>query len=72
MSQTLLLSGPPGCGKTSWILNRFRTHQGPYGYLRLAGYSVNGRAHAPDGELDLSWLQDQCLGLLDLANPNQA
>ena len=25
MSQILLISGPPGCGKTTWILNRIQS-----------------------------------------------
>lgn len=72
MSQTLLISGPPGCGKTTWILNRFQKHHGPCGYLRLAGFPVKGLAQARDAELDLTWLQDQCPGLRDLADPDQA
>ena len=72
MSQTLLISGPPGCGKTSWILNRLQAHRGPCGYLRLAGYPDEGLAQAPDGGIDLAYLQDQCPRLLDLADPDQA
>lgn len=72
MSQTLLISGPPGCGRTNWILNRIRSHQGACGSLRLAGYSVKDRALVRDGDIDLTWLQDQCPGLFDLADPDQA
>ena len=72
MSQTLLISGPPGCGKTSWILNRVQTHRGPCGYLRLPGYPDEGLAQAPDGGIDLAWLQDQCPRLLDLADLDPA
>ena len=35
MSTTWLISGPPGCGKTTWILNALRDHPGACGYLRL-------------------------------------
>ena len=66
MSQTLLLSGPPGCGKTSWILSQIQSHSGPSGYLRLAGYPDEGLLQARDGGIDLAWLQDQYPGLLDL------
>lgn len=72
MSQTLLISGPPGCGKTSWILKRVQAHRGPCGYLRLAGYPDEGLAQAPDGGIDLAYLQDQCPRLLDLADLDQA
>ncbi|MFN6132810.1 MAG: GTP-binding protein [Synechococcaceae cyanobacterium] len=70
--KTLLISGPPGCGKTSWILSRLRSHRGPCGYLRLAGAADEGLGQARDGGIDLTWLQDQCPGLLDLADPDQA
>ena len=59
MSQTLLISGPPGCGKTSWILKRVQAHRGPCGYLRLAGYPDEGLAQAPDGGIDLAYLLAQ-------------
>ena len=72
MSQTLLISGPPGCGKTSWILNQIQSHPGPCGFLRLAGYPDEGLLQARVGGIDLAWLQDQCPGLLDPADPDQA
>ena len=72
MSRILLISGPPGCGKTTWILNRIQTHRGPCGYLRLAGTPDEGLTQARDGGIDLTWLQDQRPGLLDLADPDQA
>jgi hypothetical protein len=72
MSQSLLVSGPPGCGKTSWILSQIQSHSGPSGYLRLAGYPDEGLAQARDGGIDLAYLQDQCPELLDLGDPNLA
>jgi len=72
MSQTLLVSGPPGCGKTSWILSQIQSHSGPSGYLRLAGYPDEGLAQARDGGIDLAYLQDQCPELLDLGDPDLA
>ena len=72
MSQTWLISGPPGCGKTSWILEQFQVHRGPSGYLRLTGYPDEGLAQARDGGLDLAYLSDQCPALLDLGDPDQA
>ncbi|NQV09741.1 MAG: GTP-binding protein [Cyanobacteria bacterium] len=72
MSQILLLSGPPGCGKTSWILNQIQSHSGPSGYLRLAGYPDEGLAQARDGGIDRAFLLDQCPELLDLSDLDQA
>ena len=37
MGQVCLISGPPGCGKTTWALQRLQQHQGPCAYLRLEG-----------------------------------
>ena len=72
MGQTLLISGPSGCGKSTLIPNRIRIHRGPCGFLRLVGYPGEGLLQARDGGIDLAWLQDQCPGLLDRANPDQA
>ena len=72
MSQSLLISGPPGCGKTSWILSQIQSHSGPSGYLRLAGYPDEGLAQARDGGIDRVYLLDQCTELLDLSDPDQA
>jgi GTPase SAR1 family protein len=65
MSQTLLVSGPPGCGKTSWILSQIQSHSGPSGYLRLSGYPDEGLAQARDGGIDLA-LAPHPAGLLAL------
>ena len=72
MSQTLLISGPPGCGKTTWMLNSLKSHQGPRGYLRLPGISTAGLEQADDGGIDLNYLQDQISDLIDLSNTGQA
>ena len=72
MAQTWLISGPPGCGKTTWMLNSFKKHQGPRGYLRLPGLSTAGLEQAEDGGIDLSYLQDQISDLIDLSNTGQA
>ncbi|APD47725.1 GTP-binding protein [Synechococcus sp. CS-602] len=68
MSQILLISGPPGCGKTAWILKHFQAHLGPCGYLRLPGFADEGLQHAEDGGLDQAFLCDQCPELMDLAD----
>ena len=39
MSETWLISGSPGCGETSWILDTFKKHQGSCGYILLKGFS---------------------------------
>ena len=72
MSQILLISGPPGCGKTSWILSQLQVHKGPCGYLRLAGFPAEGCTQALDGGIDLAVLADHCPGLRDLADPAHA
>ena len=72
MAQTWLISGPPGCGKTTWMLNALSSHQGPRGYLRLAGVSTAGLEQAVDGGIDLTYLQDQITDLIDLSNGDQA
>jgi hypothetical protein len=72
MSTVLLISGPPGCGKTSWILNQLQAHKGPCSYLRLEGFATGELQQAPDGGIDRAFLVDQCPGLLDLARSDQA
>ena len=67
MITTMLIAGPPGCGKTSWILNRLQSHPGPCGYLRLPGFPEEDLPQAHDGGIDLTYLQYLCPGLLDLS-----
>ena len=69
MSTTWLISGPPGCGKTTWILNTLRDHPGPCGYLRLKGTSQEGLEQGCDAGIDRTWLQDQIPALQDLSTP---
>ena len=70
MRSTWLISGPPGCGKTSWILNTMRRHVGACAYLRLEGHSEAGRQQAGNMGIDLAYLQDQIPQLLDLSDPS--
>jgi len=72
MSTTWLISGPPGCGKTTWILNTLRDHPGPCGYLRLKGTSHEGLEQGRDAGIDRTWLQDQIPALQDLSAPQQS
>ncbi len=67
MSGVLLVSGPPGCGKTSWILSQLLDHRAARGYRRLEGFDLEGRPQDLDGGLDRAFLLDQCPDLLDLA-----
>ena len=71
MAQTWLISGPPGCGKTTWMLNHLKSHQGPRGYLRLPGVSSAGLEQAVDGGIDPNYLRDQLTDLIDLSNADQ-
>ncbi|TVS06477.1 MAG: GTP-binding protein [Cyanobium sp. PLM2.Bin73] len=72
MGHTLLISGPPGCGKTTWICQRLQAHRGPRAYLRLGGFGDEGQQQARDGGIDAAVLQDRVDNLLDLANPDHA
>lgn len=71
MAQTWLISGPPGCGKTTWMLNALKTHKGTRGYLRLAGCPAEGLEHGFDSGIDLAYLQDQIPDLRDLSKSAQ-
>ena len=73
MSTTWLISGPPGCGKTSWILDTFKQHKGPCGYVRLEGPREEaGLEQGRNAGIDRAWLQDQIPHLQDLADPQQS
>ncbi|MEA5411999.1 ATPase [Synechococcus sp. BA-120 BA3] len=71
MSGVVLVSGPPGCGKTSWILSRLQEHRGPRAYRRLDGVDPEGHPLALDGGLDQAFLHDQIPGLHELAGGSQ-
>ena len=66
MGQVCLVSGPPGCGKTTWMLETLRQHQGPCAYLRLEGDRSEGLEQGVDGGIDLTWLKDQIPALTAL------
>lgn len=70
MSKICLISGPPGCGKTTWILNAMRNHKGACGYLRLPGFPEEGIEVTKDNSIDLTWLIDQLPQLRHLSDPN--
>ncbi len=72
MNQTWLISGSPGCGKTSWILKTMRSHQGKCGYLRLDGYPSNGLEQVSDSGIDKTFLKDQFPELIDLSDSHHA
>ena len=42
MQQTWLITGPPGCGKTNWILETLLEHGSDCAYLRQDGSSDVG------------------------------
>ena len=72
MSTTWLISGPPGCGKTSWILDTLKQHKGACGYVRLDGPREEaGLEQGRNAGIDRAWLQDQIPHLQDLADPQQ-
>ena len=72
MSQTWLISGSPGCGKTSWILKTMLNHPGACGYLRLDGHSDIGLEQASNSGIDQAFLKDQIPQLLDLSETQHA
>ena len=71
MMQTWLISGPPGCGKTTWMLHELKNHRGAQGYLRLTGVPAEGLEHGCDSGIDLAYLQDQIPDLRDLSKSSQ-
>ena len=72
MNETWLISGPPGCGKTSWILDTFKNHQGSHGYIRLKGFSEIDLEQAVSSKIDFNYLKDQIPGLVDLNSSSLA
>ncbi len=68
MGQKWLISGSPGCGKTTWILNTIKENQGAYGYLRLTEKSNNGQEKLPESLIDYTFLKDQAPHLQDLSD----
>ena len=70
MGQVCLISGPPGCGKTTWALQRLQQHQGPCAYLRLEGEKAAGLEQGKDSGIDLTWLKDQVPRLEEPATAN--
>ena len=70
MGQVCLISGPPGCGKTTWALQRLQQHQGLCAYLRLEGEKAAGLEQGDDSGIDLTWLKDQVPRLEEPATAN--
>ncbi len=67
MSKAWLISGSPGCGKTTWILKAMKAHQGSCGYLRLTNSPTNELAQLPQTEIDYTFLKDQIPHLQNLS-----
>ena len=67
MQQTWLIAGPPGCGKTNWILDTLLKHEGDCAYLRLDGPSHEGLDQGHNAGIDGAWLMDQVPRLQDLS-----
>ena len=59
MGQVCLISGPPGCGKTTWALHTLQEHSGPCAYLRLEADKEAGLEQGADSGIDMAWLKDQ-------------
>ena len=52
MGQVCLISGPPGCEKTTWALQRLQQHQGPCAYPRLEGEKAAGLQQGEDSGMN--------------------
>ena len=72
MGHVVLISGPPGCGKTSWALKALQDHVGPCAYLRLEEEQEAGLEQGEDSGIDLSWLKDQIPRLEEVTPSNAA
>ena len=72
MGHVVLISGPPGCGKTSWALKTLQDHVGPCAYLRLEEEQEAGLEQGEDSGIDLSWLKDQIPRLEEVTPSNSA
>ena len=68
MGQKWLISGSPGCGKTTWILNKIQSNQGACGYLRLTEQANNNKEKSPESLIDYTFLKDQAPHLQDLSD----
>ena len=68
MGQKWLISGSPGCGKTTWILNTIKRNQGACGYLRLIEQANNNKEKLPESLIDYTFLKDQAPHLQDLSD----
>ena len=69
MQQTWLITGPPGCGKTNWILEVLQKHRGDCAYLRLDGSSHEGLEQGHNAGIDRAWLMDQIPQLQKFSDP---
>ena len=72
MSETWLISGSPGCGKTNLTLDTFKKHQGACGYIRLKGFSEIDLEQAVSSKIDFNYLKDQIPELVNLNSSNLA
>ena len=72
MGEVCLISGPPGCGKTTWALQTLQEHPGPCAYLRLEGDKEAGLEQGEDSGIDQSWLKDQVPRLEEPTTDNTA
>ena len=68
MGRKWLISGSPGCGKTTWILNKIKSNQGACGDLRLIEQANNNKEKLPESLIDYTFLKDQAPHLQDLSD----
>ena len=58
-----------GCGKTTWVLETLKQHQGACAFLRLED-RLEGLEQGVDGGIDLAWLKDQIPELILQPSPS--
>ena len=68
MGPKWLISGSPGCGKTTWILNTIKNHQGACGYLRLTEQTESDHEQLAVSQIDYTFLKDPVPHLEDFSD----
>ena len=67
MPQSWLIAGPPGCGKTNWILKALKNHEGSCGFIQLNGYSEKLLEQPTSTDIDYVFLKDHIPHLIDIS-----
>ena len=60
-SNTWLISGSPGCGKSNWVLDIFMSHKSSCVFLRLSGYGDIDLQQVASKDIGYALIKDQIL-----------